>query len=330
MNMEKEIKRFGNLCIKTQEELKVYLHRFLMSNGYKVVNEDGFLYAKGTLPYLVTAHMDTVHLKQCNRYSVHNYSGKHRIQSPVGIGGDDRCGIYMIVRMILDGYRPTVLFCEDEEIGSVGATKFTYTEYVDDLKELNYFIELDRANANDAVFYDCDNPKFTEFILDNSGYKKATGSFTDIVELSDATGIASVNFSCGYYNPHREKEYVIFEEMMDTIKMVEGLLDIKDCEQFEFIRVKRQFYPYEDYFWCKNYFGNEYDCYEKYSNYNSYNSMYDDEEVTVYLEVTFNDNIKCKENTAGFYGKSEEECFYNFFLSYPYACLNDVIDYNVY
>ena len=314
--MKKEIAKFGKICCKTQEELKVYLSALLSSKGYKVVNKDGFIYAKGELPYLVTAHMDTVHEVQVSRYNVHKWKGQHRIQAPkIGIGGDDRCGIYMIVRMILDGLRPSVLFCEDEEIGSVGARKFCKTKYVNDLKELNYLIELDRANSNDAVFYDCDNPEFTKFIIENTGYKEAHGTWTDIVELSDECGIASVNFSCGYYNAHRTNEYVIFEEMQRTICTVEKLLSM-ESEQFKFIKkVSRYNNWYDDYYWKDVYYGN----YER--------EVYDIGDISG-LEIHYND-YSCgtaQEQIVYIAGDTEDYCMYTFFREYPDVCYNDLID----
>ena len=317
----KEIKRFGDICIKTQKELKRYLYSVLSSNGYKPVCEDGFIYAKGELPYLVTAHMDTVHKKQCDRYSVHMHKGKHRIQSKDGIGGDDRCGIYMIVRMVLDGYRPSILFCEDEEIGSIGAGKFCKTDYINNLG-VHYMIELDRANSRDAVFYDCDNKEFTDYILTNSGYEEAIGSWSDICELSEASGIASVNFSCGYYKAHTPQEYVIFEEMQNTLKMVEELLRL-ECEDFEYIpavHYATRLYKsgdewYEEYFRClygdkkKEITGMEI----VYNNYKAVNNTYYPEEDVEWVG-----------------GTSERECFGEFFMLHPNTCFSDVLDWYEY
>lgn len=311
--IKKEIERFGKICCKTQEELKCYLNRFLISNGYKVISEDGFLYAKGEQPILVTAHMDTVHKTQCKRYNVFNYKGKHRIQSRVGIGGDDRCGIYMIVRMILDGYRPSVLFCEDEEIGSVGATKFTYTKYIKELKEMKYLIELDRANANDVVFYDCDNKEFKDFIINNTQYEEASGTWTDIVELSDACGIASVNFSCGYYNAHTTSEYVIFEEMINTLMVVEELLSVK-CDQFDYQKKKVDKWIFADD-----------DDYYRSSDIRWWNS-YKNTEMSG-MEISWNDPETGKEASDFIQGTSEVECMYMFFIVYSNVCYNDIIDY---
>lgn len=314
MRKSKEIKRFGMICTKTQKELKRYLYSILNDNGYKPICDDGFLYAKGEMPYLVTAHMDTVHKKQCDRYSVHNYKGKHRIQSRDGIGGDDRCGIYMIVRMILDGYRPSVLFCEDEEIGSIGAGKFCKTDYINDLG-IHYIIELDRANANDAVFYDCDNPEFTDYILKNSEYKEAMGSWSDICELCEASGIAGVNFSCGYYNAHQTKEYVLFEEMQNTLMMVEKLIRM-ECKDFEFIPAKHYNYGWEKFYGYDYLYGSK-------SKKKDISGM----EIMFNEYHSINDTYYPTEDVEWVTGKTQEECFGQFFMLHPDICFNDIIDW---
>ena len=324
MNKEdiiKEIKKFGKLCYKTQEEMKAYLCGFLASNHYKVISEDGFIYAKGDLPYLVTAHMDTVHKKQCSMYTIHNYKGMHRVQSSDGIGGDDRCGIYIIKQLVLDGYRPSILFCEDEEIGGIGSDKFTKTEYIEDLEDLNFLIELDRRNANDAVFYDCDNPDFTKYIIKTTGYEENWGTFSDICNLSEVCRIASVNLSCGYYNEHTLKEYVIFEEMLNTIKVVEKLLRAKNCEQYIYIPAKYTYTGNNKYYfddvWYKDYYGAV--------NFNT-----DEMKEISGMQITYNDRERHCEDYAWAGGESIYECFFNFFIENPTVCYNDVIDYYLY
>ena len=323
MNIKREIERFGKICMKTQVDLKGYLQSFLASNGYKVIVGDGYVYAKGTLPYLVTAHMDTVHKVQCERYTIHKYKGKHRIQSPVGIGGDDRCGIYMIVRMVLDGYRPSILFCEDEEIGSIGAGKFCKTKYVRDLEKLNYLIELDRANARDAVFYYCDNKDFRDFILKNTGYDFAEGTWTDIVELSDECGVASVNFSCGYYKAHTTSEYVLFEEMQNTIYIVEKLLRMDNVQQYEFIEAPDRYITNNRYFLSDNY-------YDRYGYTYGYGYGYEEEEdkeVINGMEISFFDPVTSKLLSEVVPGSTELECLGTFFKWFPDVCFNDVQDW---
>lgn len=230
------MKTFKKICRKDQYELKKWLEKLLNAKYKEVINGDGFLYAKGNVPILLTAHMDTVHKDKCRDIIVTKEKGKTKLWSPQGIGGDDRCGIWMIWMVLCKTkYRPSILFCEDEEIGGVGSGKFAKTKYMEDLKELKYLVELDRANAKDAVYYDCGNEEFMEYIETTIGYKEAYGSFSDIGHLSPGCDKASVNLGCGYYKQHTLEEYVIFEEMFNTFKAVKVLLSkANDCEVFDY------------------------------------------------------------------------------------------------
>ena len=72
--------------------------------------------------------------------------------------------------------------------------------------KFNYLIQLDRRGNDDAVFYDCDNKEFTEFITEKD-WDLAQGSYTDICEIAPILNTAAVNFSCGYYHEHHLNEY---------------------------------------------------------------------------------------------------------------------------
>ena len=221
------MKTFVEICKMKQTTLKEYAETELKNNGYKVVNEDGFLYAKGTYPVLLVAHMDTVHKQQIERV-VYKQKG-NILSSPQGIGGDDRCGIYMILS-IIQKYHCSVLFTEDEEQGGIGARKFCDTDYVKNLG-VDYMIELDRMNANDAVFYQNGNKEFQKWICDETiGFKKSHGSYTDICDIMAESGIAGVNLSCGYYKQHTLDEYVNIEEMENNIKRVFHLI-ARECDK---------------------------------------------------------------------------------------------------
>jgi hypothetical protein len=120
-----------------------------------------------------------------------------------------------MVLEVLKGFNCSVLFCEDEEIGGVGAEKFIKTDLAQTL-DFNYMIEFDRKGKNDAVFYDCANDEFEDFITQEF-YKTAWGSFSDISVLAPFFGCAAVNLSCGYYNAHTTSEYVVVSEMDESI-----------------------------------------------------------------------------------------------------------------
>lgn len=55
---------FIDICRMTQDELKGFLLEALQLAKYKPLNGDGWVYAKGEIPILLTAHMDTVHKVQ--------------------------------------------------------------------------------------------------------------------------------------------------------------------------------------------------------------------------------------------------------------------------
>jgi hypothetical protein len=196
----------------TQSDLKKFVTRQLKTTHNKVIEGDGYVFAQGEFPVLLVAHLDTVHKELPKTISYDKKTDS--LSSPQGIGGDDRCGVYMIFE-VLQQFNCSVLFCEDEEIGGVGAEKFIQTDLASTL-EFNYMIEFDRKGYNDAVFYDCDNPKFMDFITDEF-YKTAWGSFSDISVLAPFFGCAAVNLSCGYYNAHTTQEYVVLSEMDESI-----------------------------------------------------------------------------------------------------------------
>lgn len=271
---DKQIRFFTFICRKPQKDLKNYLEKW-MRRYYDgdIINGDGFLYVRGTDNVLLTAHMDTVHKNQCKTFDVRTLkSGKRILSFPDGIGGDDRCGIFIIMKIVeTTKLRPSILFCEDEEIGSVGAKKFIKTEYVKDLEKMMFLVELDRANEDDLVFYNDDNDDFHDFCAKTTGYKKAHGSRSDISVLSPECKRSSVNLSCGYYNAHKTTEYVEFEEMMHTVDVTIKLITegIRQNVQYEYKSWYSSYsyygykhdYGYDKYYGRSNYYDDDYDYY---------------------------------------------------------------------
>jgi hypothetical protein len=185
--------------------------------------------------------MDTVHAVPVKRVDITNDGTATIISSPQGIGGDDRCGVYMIQRLIAErGLRPTVIFCEDEEIGGVGSDILCRNKTIlTMLSTEKLFIELDRAHANDLVYYYDDNKEFHDWCAKVTGWKEDHGSFSDISNFCPETGIAGVNLSCGYYKAHTTDEYVVWEEMIAAIDAAEKLIKAAaDVEQFDYVERK--------------------------------------------------------------------------------------------
>jgi hypothetical protein len=315
----------------TQEGVKEYMAKYLATKKYEVINEDGFLYAKGDVPVLLVAHMDTVHKELCT--SVIRVGNK--FSSPQGIGGDDRCGVFIIANLV-KSLHCSVLLLEDEEIGTVGARKFTKTDYINTL-DVNFMIEFDRKGNNDAVFYSCDNEDFTNHVLDNTGYKLAQGSFTDISVLMPASKLCGVNLSCGYYNPHTTNEYVNYDEMLDTISAAKALIKAECEKPFEYVAKTYSPSTYNSNY--RTYGGSSYGYYP-YSSYYGHtsgnNTTYGDDkdnlrtrankDVTLELTVTII-NKEGQEEFLFAEGRTKGECWLDLFTSYPGVCFNDILEY---
>lgn len=289
-----KLRQFKPILSKTQKQLKNYLHKELIKADYKPLAQDGFLYAKGELPVLLIAHLDTVH-KDTPCVFI-NSNGI--LSSPQGIGGDDRCGVYIILEIIKE-LKCSVLFTEDEEIGCVGATKFASSNVAKNI-DVNYIIEFDRRGKNDAVFYDCDNPEFTEFITGNSFFKTSYGSFSDISIIAPELGLAAVNLSSGYYDEHTVKETINLSQVNRIIKEAKKLIQIP-AEKFEYIESQDA--------WNGRY-------YDRYNDYD--NEQY---EFTFLWEE---DNEFIEEFVVA---SSEMEAIGYFLMDHPKLTYDDIVNY---
>lgn len=264
-----DFKAFKSILKKDQKGLKNKIKHYLENIGYKTVAGDGFIYAKGSIPILLVAHLDTVHKQKPSQIYYDSEQGV--MWSPQGIGGDDRCGVYIILKL-LSKYKPHVLFTEDEEIGCVGAKKTTET-----LKKPNvkFIIEIDRRGSDDCVFYDCDNKDFQKYIQD-FGFTLAHGTYSDIVELSEEWDIASVNLSAGYYQEHTTSETIKTNDMIKTFERVAKILedDSNNKTFFKYERMKYSTPSYQQTFTKDDYYHDQYG----YVDENGYWHWYDEED----------------------------------------------------
>jgi hypothetical protein len=289
-----------------------------------------------------------VHREQCKTI-VHL---DNKISSPQGIGGDDRCGVFIIMNLVKD-LHCSVLLCEDEEKGCVGAKKFVNAKklidtedgdkievkYVEDLG-VNYMIEFDRKGHNDAVFYHCGNEDFIDFVEDITNFKFANGSVSDISVLMPEAKLSAVNLSCGYYNAHTTTEFVLYDQMEDTIAAASALIKTECDKPFEYIRKETPHYSsgslagsyYQNYM---QRYGNKHTvCGDFYGNFLDDPSVYNDEPLAniamndkeLELEVVVYDK-NLSEQTFLSTGETKAECWMTLFLENPNLCFNDIVDY---
>ena len=220
--------------------------------------------------------------------------------------------------------RPSILFCEDEEVGGIGSDKFLMTKHANDLFDMLFMIELDRANGEDLVYYDDENYKFHDFCKENTGYKEAFGSFSDISNLCPSAMVSGVNISCGYYKAHTTDEFVVWEEMGNSIAVTASLIKagLERGEQFEYVKPTRKYYDYYgDESWWQKYYMTK----EEYAE-----THYTDDEYKVPSKLTMVEFFDDDGAYYDVYAESFDEAVGKLMQMHPSLTWNKIIDWDCY
>jgi len=215
---------------KDPQELLDTFYKMLQRDRKKTVRGREFVYASGNVPIMVAAHVDTVHKKPPTNIYFDEKAGV--MWSPDGLGADDRAGVLGILEILRRGYKPHVILLDGEESGCIGAR-----EAVKVLRDpgVLYIVELDRKNGGEAVFYDCGNSAFKDYIT-SFGFREDVGTFSDITTLCPAWNVAGVNISCGYYNAHTDAEYLKLAELWATLEKLEEMLRKPPKKRFRYMQ----------------------------------------------------------------------------------------------
>lgn len=145
--------------------------------------------------------------------------------SPQGLGADDRTGVWACLELfktIPEPYKPIVLLTDGEETGGSGAYE-AIDIFKDYLKDVSYFIELDRKGKGEAVFYNGESQDFIDYIA-SFGFKESFGSFSDISILCPEFQKCGVNLSIGYHNAHFETEFQDMNDLDYTMNVMPNIL----------------------------------------------------------------------------------------------------------
>lgn len=228
-----------NLLQFSTPEIKKYIQSFL-PNYYDSKNikiAENYMYAAGNLPVCLVAHVDTAFSIPPEKIY---YDSKEKVFfGDCSLGADDRAGVYAILYLIEKGYTPSIIFCDCEETGGLGAWELTWDEPLCPFAA-KYFIEIDRRGFNEFVTYGCDNTEFDKYIS-SFGLQKKEGTFSDIDIICPAWKIAGCNVSAGYVNEHSLGERLHLAALFHAIFTVEKMLqDSKNCRSFKYILHKKE------------------------------------------------------------------------------------------
>ena len=234
---QQELKSIEYFFKLNQTQLLKAIKKYLKGLYEEVYASNKYIVAVGEIPIALVAHLDTVF--KVPPQDIYYDKAKNVMWSPDGLGADDRAGVYAIVQILKAGFRPTVVFTTDEELGCIGSNDLI-GKMPKAPTELKYIIQLDRRGSNDCVFYDCFNPDFNKYV-EKFGFVTNFGSFSDISLLCPMWGVAGVNLSIGYYNEHSVSEILNIGQMFDTIKKVKNMLIFSDdADNFKYIS---KYYP---------------------------------------------------------------------------------------
>lgn len=246
-----------------EEPMRQYIKRWVRSSVPSVkIEEDatGNLYlTKGeaeTYPCLA-AHMDQVQKPYPKDYKVvetadivFGYSPSQRSQC--GLGADDKCGIWIALKMLARHDVIKVAFFVGEEIGCQGSSRAN----MDFFSDVRFVVQADRRGAFDLIteigFCDiCSEEFIADIQAELFGYKPESGMMTDVEALKEnGLGVSCINLSCGYYDPHTEHEYVVKADMINALNFVNHI--IEKCD-----KVYPHEYSYDKYddYYSYSYFG---------------------------------------------------------------------------
>ena len=188
-----------------------------------------YLHKDDNLPCLV-AHIDTVHKQKPKLDDIVLENDILFNRGGYGLGADDRAGVYALLELKDLPYN--LLFTNYEETGRKGV-KRAIQDRKDVLSKNTCFIEIDRKGTGHYVDYIGAEQEFLD-IFNKRELQKDDGTYSDITDLSSELSIASVNLACGYYKPHKDKEYLNIKELQVVIDLLKDPSLIQEVSKRQF------------------------------------------------------------------------------------------------
>lgn len=249
------------LVIPTSSYDESYIRKFLMYElkqikNIKIINTQYGIIAtknkKNTLSPLFCSHLDTVH-DIPEKYTIQKHVLENDIfyTSKYGIGGDDKCGIYVCLELLKKLDNIKCCFFSQEEIGCIGSSNINIS-YFDNI---NMVIGVDRRYNSDMItnyIYPRVSDECYNILLPIANkyqYKETNGMITDAFTIAERLSLNSINLSCGYYNPHTLDEYVSTNDVNKCLSLCYRLNTLN--KQFKNIPEIVKFENFSDYYKTK-------------------------------------------------------------------------------
>lgn len=206
--------------------------------NYDIVYENGNTYiTKGlhakTYPCVV-AHTDTVHDIRKNLTVFEKddimFAMDMSIGVQVGVGGDDKVGIYVALEMLRELDVIKVAFFRDEEHGCLGSREANMEWF----RDVEFVLQCDRQGYKDFVntiystrlFDDTFSIAIRGTLKEYGKLETDRGGLTDVHQLvENGLDVCVANISCGYYEPHTDYEIIVVSQVIKTKDFVKSLIE---------------------------------------------------------------------------------------------------------
>lgn len=183
-------------------------------------------------------HTDTVHkIQPSMTLKKKKVKGDIIYSSPTGVGGDDKCGIYITLETLRKYEGLDAVFFASEECGCQGSGQIDLSTF----ERSSCLIGIDRKGSSDLIMSymgeDTASLKFLEVIepaMHAFGFEYAEGMITDVMELAErGIGLSVINISSGFYKPHTKEEYISAKDLENSKSFIEAVIGMIPDEKFE-------------------------------------------------------------------------------------------------
>lgn len=182
----------------------------------------------------VAAHLDEIH-DPCEREIViegDKIFTVNRLWNRVGCGADDKNGLWVIINLLhSEPILKVALFVQEERTGDIPGCRGARACDLSFFSDVKFVLECDRKGCSDVVYIGkgetllCERDFIPQNLLDYYGYEMVRGGKTDVVELKmRGLEIPMCNIGCGYYDAHKNSEYIMFSELQNCLSFVRDII----------------------------------------------------------------------------------------------------------
>jgi tripeptide aminopeptidase len=230
-----------------EKRMKKYIRNYLRELGLDTEHDNmGNIYChKGdkrrNRPFVV-AHMDTVHDINGNYQVFKNdtfFSAFDTLaMKQLGVGGDDKVGIWAALAAITVFDNISVAFFVKEEIGCIGSNGADKKQF----DRANWMAQLDRRGATDFIVAKMASQEFIDAMkpmVEEHGMEvKDQSTITDVSTLwRNGVGVSAVNIASGYWYPHTDNEVVNIDDATISLNLLFEMINQYGDTKFEHVYV---------------------------------------------------------------------------------------------